>query len=458
MRLINHSSTSSRVRVIPIDDAGKRHRAISLQLGAGEVAHFSSDDLERGNPDKGLSGASGSGQGDWRLELLTDLDIEVLSYVRGPDSIVTAMHDVVPGASTSHWVATFNPESNLAQQSLLRLINPGGEVAEVAITGVDDHGRSPGTEVRASVAPGAVATLSAADLEDGVGVDGSLGDGQGKWRLRIESSQPVGVMNLLSSPSGQLANLSTMPANEAQGKHRVPLFPSAADGEGRQGFVRVVNRTAQAGEVRIAAFDDTDWSYDPVTLSLPANRARHFNSDDLEVGNAAKGLSGGTGPGEGDWCLELTSDLDIEVLSYIRHWDGFVTSMHDLAPQTGTRHFVAFFNPASNLNQVSKLRLINSGATAADVRIRGVDDRGAASDSDVRATIRARSSLTLTSEQLESGAGVDGVQGALGDRAGKWRLSVESDHPIQVMSLLEGPAKHLTNLSTSRGERSADVE
>ena len=85
---------------------------------------------------------------------------------------------------------------------------------------------------------------------------------------------------------------------------------------------------------------------------------------------ATKGLCH-TGPGAGNWYLELTSDLDIMVLSYIRHPDGFLTSMHDLAPRVGTRYVVAIF--ASNLNQQSSLRLVNPGTEAADVRIRGVD-------------------------------------------------------------------------------------
>ena len=38
-----------------------------------------------------------------------------------------------------------------------------------------------------------------------------VGDGEGKWRLRVLSEPPVIVMNLLSSPAGHLSNLSTTP-------------------------------------------------------------------------------------------------------------------------------------------------------------------------------------------------------------------------------------------------------
>ena len=61
----------------------------------------------------------------------------------------------------------------------------------------------------------------------------------------------------------------------------------------------------------------------PLTLRLGANRSLHFNSEDLERGNADKGLDGAAGTGAGDWRLELTSALDIEALAYIRTRDGF---------------------------------------------------------------------------------------------------------------------------------------
>ena len=437
------------MRVIGIDDDGNRHRGGTLQLQAGEAAHFNSDDLEDGNDRKALSGGTGSGHGDWHLELLTDLDIEVLSYVRGEDGFLTSMHDVAPGTGTRHWVAVFNPASNLDQQSQLRLINPGEREATVTITGIDDAGESPGSPVQASIAGGAALLLTASELETGAGLEGALGDGKGKWRLIVESSRPTGVMNLLRSASGHLANLSTVPVNGKDGVHRVPLFPAASDEYGRQGFVRVINRSGVAGEFRITAFDDTDRAYEPLTMALGANEAVHFNSDDLELGNEAKRLTGSTGPGTGDWYLEITGGLDMEVLSFVRHPDRFLTAMHDLAPTKGAGHFVAIFNPASNENQLSKLRLVNPGAADAAITITGTDDRGEPSEGRVEVSVPGHGSRTLTARQLESGTG---VLGALGDRSGKWRLSVESDRPIQVMSLLESPTRHLTNLSTARGD------
>ena len=152
--------------------------------------------------------------------------------------------------------------------------------------------------MRVAVPGGTALSLTAAELEEGTGLEGALGNGEGKWRLVVEASHLIGVMNLLrSSSSGHITNLSTVSVNERDGVHMVPLFPSASDGHGRQGFVRVINRTDDVGTIRIAAFDDSDWSYELLTMAVGANEAMHFNSVDLELGNGAKGLTGSTGPG-----------------------------------------------------------------------------------------------------------------------------------------------------------------
>ena len=168
-----------------------------------------------------------------------------------------------------------------------------------------------------------------------------------------------------------------------------------------------------------------------------------------ENGNAEKGLSDGVGAGEGAWRLQLSSGLDMEVLSYVRTSDGFLTSMHDTVPSAGGRHRVAFFNPGSNASQVSRLRLVNPGEEAAEVSIVGVDDQGESPGSEVTTTIPAGASRTFTATALESGG--EGLEGALGDGEGKWRLMVESAHPIVAMSLLSDPMGYLTNLSTAPG-------
>ena len=251
--------------------------------------------------------------------------------------------------------------------------------------------------------------------------------------------------------------------SHAGGGHLVPLFPAAAVESGRQcatlgndemetleGFVRVINRSARSGEVRINAFDDAGTpGANPVILRLEAGQRVHFNSGDLERGSTAKPLTGAIGQGEGDWRLNLESDLDLEVLAYARTKPcGFLTSLQDLAPCTANRCGVIIFNPARNLNQRSLLRLINPSAERASVTITGVDDGGLSPGAPLHLELPAGAARTLTAPELETGDG-DGLRGALGTGSGKWELSVEADRQIHVMSLMRSPTGHLTNLSTT---------
>ena len=256
--------------------------------------------------------------------------------------------------------------------------------------------------------------------------------------------------------------------------HTLP-FVTPASNVGQPGFVRVINRTNRAGTVRIVAIDDTGRRFGPVTLSLAARQTRHFSSRELEQGGnrQSTGLSGGVGNGTGNWRLELSTTLEIEPLAYIRRADGFVTSMHEVAAETRAgsrwRYRVPFFNPASDLRNVSILRLINPGSVNARILISGVDDQGRAqSGGAVRLTMKPRTAHMLTAQQLEQGhsgngrseagtapmlteqqleQGDSGFSSRFGAGSGRWQLSVSSNRRIQVMSLLRGPAGHLANLS-----------
>ena len=468
VRLINRSERAGEVRIEAFDDAGTAHGPVTLSLGAGEAVHLGATDLEQGNGALGLTGRLGDGEGDWRLELTSALDLEVLAYTRTADGFLTAMHDGAPRGEAGHRVVRFDPASETSQASRLRLVNPGAEAVEVRIEGIDDAGVSHGAVVL-SVPGESTRTLTARELESGgEGLAGTLGAGTGRWRLLVSAERAIEVMNLLASPSGHLANLSSVPDNAVPDEvgaittHTVPLLPAASRlvAEGLQGFVRIINHSRDAGEVRIEAFDDSGAKSGPVTLDLGAREAVELTSAELESGSAAKGLSGGVGTGEGDWWLRLTTGLEVEVLAYVQAQDGFVSPLHDVVPRSGGVHRVGVFNPASETSQASRLRIVNPGAQPAEVRIEGIDDAGAPSGGAVTLTVEGKAARTLSAGELESGEG-EGTSGGLGDGTGRWRLLVSADAAIEVMSLLADPSGHLANLSTAPGaapsERAAEV-
>ena len=233
IRIVNRSDTAGTVTIHGIDDAGERFGPVSFDLAANATKHFDSEDLEQGDVGDVLSAGLGDGEGDWRLEFTTELDIEPLAYIRTSTGFVTNMHDVVqpeyvpgtPGVDdfVRHKVRFFNPGRNPRQVSRLRVINTAGVDNVVSITGVDDSGEAaPGGEVTLTLSPYQARTITAQQLEDGADfLAGSLGTGTGKWQLTVTPEdltevdgreiRPIQVMSLLfSSETGNLTNLSAV--------------------------------------------------------------------------------------------------------------------------------------------------------------------------------------------------------------------------------------------------------
>ena len=242
--------------------------------------------------------------------------------------------------------------------------------------------------------------------------------------------------------------LGHAPAAFAQNKHTLPLFFSASH-QTLQGFVRIINRSERDGEVTIHAIDDTGQRFGPVTLSLKAKATQHFNSDSLRDGDPDKGLSGSIANGEGNWRLEIETNLDIEPLAYSRpKGEGFITSTHDVADGASMRWHVAMFNPGSNADQQSWLRVVNTSGIDTEVTVEGLDDEGSAGAGVVSFDLAGDAARLLSAQELEQGSADSTFDGRLGDGAGKWQLFVSAGRPIQVMSLLLGQSGNLTNLST----------
>lgn len=90
----------------------------------------------------------------------------------------------------------------------------------------------------------------------------------------------------------------------------------------------------------------------------------------------------------------------------------------------GQRAVVYTFNPASNTNQQSMLRVTNTGVVGGNVTIQGTDDAGNPGAGSVSFNLPAGQSVYLSSGDLENGNAAKGLTGALGAGTGKWRLNV----------------------------------
>ena len=303
------------------------------------------------------------------------------------------------------------------------------------INATDDDGNTAGP-VTFSVPGNEAFEVTSAELESGGSpLSGSLGDGSGKWRMTLSSSQSAKVLSLLEDPDGNISNLSNAIVPEDDQYLINYMLPDDAS---QEGFIRFINNSNSATTVTIEGIDE-EGNSDTITLSLGANEGRHLNSGDIENGNTNKGLSGSLGDGAGAWRLLISANQDIDVVGLFRTSDGFVNTVHNNTNfVAATSHFVPFFNPASNPNQVSTIRLNNPGNTSNTFTIAGMDYDGTPGVDVYEVTLQGNTSRTISSDTLES---------FWGDGNGKWRVDITSTRDSYVQSLLTAPGDLLSNLS-----------
>ena len=82
LRITNRSEAGT-VRIFAVDDAGQSFGPVSLRMAGNRTVTLSSNDLENGNAAKRLPASLGSGEGNWRLVLVSELDLDVFAYLSG---------------------------------------------------------------------------------------------------------------------------------------------------------------------------------------------------------------------------------------------------------------------------------------------------------------------------------------------------------------------------------------
>ena len=443
VRIVNHAQKAGEVSIAVVDDTGARFGPITVSIEAGQTIEFSASDLERGNAQLGIDTGIGVGQGDWRLELDTDLPIEPTAHVQAPSGFLDRLDRVVPGGSFYYRVALPAPDAPLPDGGRLRLVNASDAASRIVLFGLDDTARLAPQWISLTLPPRGSRTMTARALEQGGnGLVGSFGDGQGDWRVLVFAGTPLDAMVLLDHPSGPLANLS----GGLAGGGKIHFFP-AAGGAHRDGLLRIGSRSG-AGAATVHAVDDAGNAYGPVALDLEAGRTVVLDSADIEQGLADEGLPAGIGDGEGDWRIRIDSALELDIAAYVRTQDGLLTSVRETAEEARLRHYVPRFGPADETGTSNLLRLINATDQPADVAIIAWDDDGMlAPGGAVSLTLAAGESRSLDTAALEQGAA--GLNGQLGEGRGRWRLAIRSDRDIRAMNLAESSAGHLTNAGTS---------
>ncbi len=277
-----------------------------------------------------------------------------------------------------------------------------------------------------------------------------------------EDADNDGLSNLVEFQQGTDPNDSLTPIRLAE-SHRAfekkIYFANPASNTSLQTFIRFINNSDSTNSVEVRGIDDMgqDGVLGVLRFEIPAQASLQLNAADLEKGNPAKGTSGQLGKGIGKWQLSVGSSAELQTMSLIRTPNGFLTSLTDGVEKKGAAHEVYFANPASNPNQQSFLRVVNTTDQAGTVTVSGIDDLGQAGQGNLTFTLGPNAAKNFNSSDYELGNVAKGINGALGDGAGKWHLSLSSDVDLEVLSLIRTPDGFLTNLSAVVEKDAGDV-
>ena len=106
--------------------------------------------------------------------------------------------------------------------------------------------------------------------------------------------------------------LAHAPAALAQNEYDLPLVTPASNLQ-QQGFVRIINRSARTGTVRVHAIDDRGERFGPADLELDANESVQFNSGETPASGCPPGS--GRVPATGAWSSARTSTSSLSPTS-----------------------------------------------------------------------------------------------------------------------------------------------
>lgn len=355
----------------------------------------------------------------------------------------------------------FNPASNPVQESLLRLSNPTDADAQVEILGFDDAG-VPGGVATLSLPAQASVQIRAVELEQGSaakGIAGGLGDGAGKWQLKVNSSVPLAVTSLVRVPGDDLANMSAVAPLLSTGAHTVLYVqgdPDASD----ESVLRLVNRTAETNAVTVNARDSIGELAPGGEISavLGPYQAINVNTGDLIAGNPGKGIIGSLELDAEAHTIEVRAERNLAVQGLLRSATGVLSNVSAVAPRAANDDIAdrlqATVNPLGE-GPASTVRIVSLAEAGDILLVSGIDDGGNRAPSQVL-ELEGRGTITLGAEDLEQGSSdprlIPGFAGPFGDGEGRWQVTVSasgflSTSHVEAQSLVATPDGSLANLS-----------
>ncbi len=265
--------------------------------------------------------------------------------------------------TTRHVLPLVTPASNLAQVGLVRIINSSDHAGTIRIHAIDDAGKRFGP-VDMEFAANQGRQFTSRQLERGdprIGLSGGVGDGEGNWRLEIDTSiasPPLAIHALayLRTPDGFLTEMHSVVPRGEDGRWHV-LFFNPGSNSSLSSRLRIVNPHETPVEVSISAVDALGVPGESeVRLTLEPGASAMLTSAELESGDQR--FDGRFGDGAGKWQVFVSATEPVWVMNLMVTRSGHVSNLSLPGPELAD--FARFLSWDGEFNEATD----NNGAVS----------------------------------------------------------------------------------------------
>ena len=214
------SMPEQTIQILGYDDRGDTYGPVDLYVSERRPAQLvlTSEDIENGNPDKGLDEGLGDGHGDWRLKLTSNdehLDIRAYAVNKVGGGVVVPLHQLSSTRyfannnppRTAHFVALLTAPGS-TMQSHLRVFNRSDQRASIRFVQIGS-----GRGKTLTIDPYSAMVRTASEVSELLNALDLKGDSFAEgWSISVTSEQDIGVMVVVTDGAGNVANLSGPPA------------------------------------------------------------------------------------------------------------------------------------------------------------------------------------------------------------------------------------------------------
>lgn len=225
------------------------------------------------------------------------------------------------------WVEYIPAADDPDIQGFVRFTNPSASSVRVLIQGIDDYGNY-SQQAYLTVPAYATVPVNSTDLENGnvsKGLEGSLGDGQGDWRIELFSESKLDVSAYIRTNNGFLTSMNSIAPSQTGVTHTVPIFNPASN-TSKVSVLRLINISSNPNTFTISGIDDAgNDSARQVSVTVNGLSTIEITAQELENGGDL--IETGIGSGSGKWRLTVTSEFASRIINLMTLDGGYLSNL-----------------------------------------------------------------------------------------------------------------------------------